>query len=184
MFLVTKDEEIPNSMEKLTNISVWLQLADRRCVDKWQNKLEQYWMGSNVVTWIGVYPSTRGGAETSPVKPCRWKELNTTHTQHGGITLGRWCLLVPEELTTEGVDSIRSGGRVRQSLWHIADFTQKGVCHTDLLCSNNKREPAEKYRRGRQRTTLSRYSMDDRIKPGEWPIEVIAPSVLQPYDLI
>jgi hypothetical protein len=90
-----------------------------------------------------------------------------SHSNVGGLTLGRWAYSVPKEVDIQNINRVTP---VQRQLKHIMDFTQKGIPYVHSTIQTNKRKlNKEKF-----------YSETSRVLPGELKPKVITHSVMQP----
>ena len=106
-----------------------------------------------------------------------FKQLHTSHIAHGGITLGRWTVLVNQKTLVNTCMQVIQGTSIRRRLRHVLDLTLKGICHSDKV----------KMTSGSRKRTHDQndvYSGDDCVKPGYIDMDVITSCVKQPYEFI
>ena len=149
--------------------SLWLQLGSRDETLEWLNAApnKEYYRG--IESMAAVYPGSRK-RKLHGDQLGSWMEVPTSHTQHGGITVGNWTVCLRDGQLGKEVSGIRSGGKIRRVLRHAADLTLKGIPHTTGVMHKGRRH--------------SGLSLDDRVKPGQTVVELVAPCVTQKYDLV
>ena len=161
-------------MLQLGTPELWIQINSSQ---ELHNILKELDTAGHLLTasnLIAVTPTP--GRRSLSTKP-EWKlqEVQTSHQQHGGITMGRWTILMKKHVSGETKDRIISGTTIRRQLRHVLDFTNKGICHGDAdLHSSTKR----------RKLNTPILKLDDQVIPGISQLEVITPSVKQPYDLV
>lgn len=167
------DWEVPekNDQPFSESYSLWFQV---HTVDKAITILSlTKWSGAADYI-VGSLPS-RGRKDLQLGEYSYFTQVHTSHIKHGGITLGRWTILLSHAMK-KAVIKLRTGTTVRRRLRHILDLTIKGICHGSKIKAglNNKRKRNEK----------PCYKVDDCVKPGDIHMDVIATCVWQPYEFI
>ena len=164
------------SANNTVKVTFWTQAENieelNKILDRFMSTLNKELL-SNIVC---IIPS-RGRQRESVALVNNLKQIHTSHVQHGGITLGRWLILVESSLFEEVRPQINSSTQLRRCFRHIADLTEKGIRYSRLTLNDLDR-------RKRQRRDTCLYELDDCIKPGIVEVEVIAPSVKQRQILV
>jgi hypothetical protein len=144
-----------------SDTSVWIQ-GSRQFVLKMNELICDHF--SNVTSVI-----SNSGRNCSTIPSSNHTTTNSilSHSNVGGLTLGRWAYSVPKEVN---IQTINRTTPVQRQLKHIMDFTQKGIPYVHSAIDTKKRKLSkEKF-----------YSESSRIIPGESKPKVITHSVLQP----
>ena len=166
--LVSQFEEIVQPLNE--SFFIWCQ--GENLLDEWERWVESK-MFQAAEYIVGITPSK--GRKCKPLmKHLGFKCVNTTHVAHGGITLGRWIILL-SRTPHQAVEYVIKGSTLRRKLRHILDFTIKGICYG----ATSKTLLGK-----RLRDQVPAYNLDDCVVPAVVKFDVVTPCVLQRYDLV